>query len=37
MWLPKSNAKLESVVSLTKKKSKHVPIDDARKYFIDHA
>jgi len=33
----KSNAKRESVASLTKKKSKRVPIDDAKKSFIDHA
>lgn len=33
----KSNAKRESVASLTKKKSRRVPIDDAKKSFIDHA
>lgn len=33
----KSNAKRESVASLTKKKSRRVPIDDAKKEFIDHA
>jgi len=33
----KSNAKRDSVASLTKKKSKHVAIDDAKKSFIDHA
>jgi hypothetical protein len=33
----KSNAKYESVASLTKKKNRHVPIDDTKKYFIDHA
>jgi len=33
----KSNAKRENVASLTKKKNKHVLIDDAKKDFIDHA
>jgi hypothetical protein len=33
----KSNVKRESVASLTKKKSKHVSINDAKKDFIDHA
>jgi hypothetical protein len=33
----KSNAKQESVASLTKKKNRCVPIDDTKKYFIDHA
>jgi len=33
----KSNVNKESVASLTKKKNKCVPIDGAKKYFIDHA
>ncbi len=33
----KSNAKQESVASLTKKKNRRVQINDVKKSFIDHA
>jgi len=33
----KSNAKRDSVASLTKEKNRHVLIDDAKNSFIDHA